>query len=92
MSCCFRSILPLVADLLGGPASGGPKTSPTSEGPESAGPESVGGVAVKDRLLQLIIKGILYESCVDYCQQVTRRRLKYLTFIFSICKFQIQIR
>ena len=26
-------------------------------------------VASNDRLLQLIIKGILYESCVDYCQQ-----------------------
>ena len=28
-----------------------------------------GLVAANDRLLQLIIKGILYESCVDYCQQ-----------------------
>ena len=26
-------------------------------------------VATKDRLMQLIIKGILYESCVDFCQQ-----------------------
>ncbi|XP_023345155.1 WD repeat-containing protein 47 [Eurytemora carolleeae] len=26
-------------------------------------------VATNDRLLQLIIKGILYESCVDFCQQ-----------------------
>ena len=26
-------------------------------------------LAANDRLLQLIIKGILYESCVDYCQQ-----------------------
>jgi hypothetical protein len=25
-------------------------------------------VATNDRLLQLLIKGILYESCVDYCQ------------------------
>ena len=25
-------------------------------------------VAGNDRLLQLLIKGILYESCVDYCQ------------------------
>ena len=28
-----------------------------------------GLVATKDRLMQLIIKGILYESCVDFCQQ-----------------------
>ena len=28
-----------------------------------------GAVATKDRLMQLIIKGILYESCVDFCQQ-----------------------
>ena len=28
-----------------------------------------GQVATKDRLMQLIIKGILYESCVDFCQQ-----------------------
>ena len=26
-------------------------------------------VSSNDRLLQLIIKGILYESCVDFCQQ-----------------------
>ena len=38
---CFRSILPLVSDLLGGSA--GPKTSPTSDDP----PEDQ--VAVKDR-------------------------------------------
>ena len=25
-------------------------------------------MACNDRLLQLLIKGILYESCVDYCQ------------------------
>ena len=28
-----------------------------------------GAVATKDRMMQLIIKGILYESCVDFCQQ-----------------------
>jgi hypothetical protein len=29
----------------------------------------MGNVASNDRMLQLLIKGILYESCVDYCQQ-----------------------
>ena len=29
---------------------------------------SSSNVACNDRLLQLLIKGILYESCVDYCQ------------------------
>eukprot|EP00092_Neocalanus_flemingeri_P034667 GFUD01037715.1.p1 GENE.GFUD01037715.1~~GFUD01037715.1.p1 ORF type:complete len:790 (-),score=138.70 GFUD01037715.1:532-2901(-) len=51
---CFKLILPLVKDLLAG------------EKKESV-PSSL--VASNDRLLQLIIKGILYESCVDYCQQ-----------------------
>ena len=55
---CFRDILPLVEDLLGGAE----KKSPTADYPDH-------NVATKDRLLQLIIKGILYESCVDYCQQ-----------------------
>ena len=49
---CFKNILPLVYDLLGGEKK-----------------ESNVLVASNDRLLQLIIKGILYESCVDFCQQ-----------------------
>jgi len=56
-AACFQQILPLVRDLL----TGGEKK------------EVLGGagsiLAANDRLLQLIIKGILYESCVDYCQQ-----------------------
>ena len=52
---CFKQILPLVRELLAGE-----RRSP------APGP---GLVAANDRLLQLIIKGILYESCVDYCQQ-----------------------
>ena len=55
---CFNQILPLVRDLLTG---GSTERKETVTGAT--------GLAANDRLLQLIIKGILYESCVDYCQQ-----------------------
>jgi WD40 repeat protein len=64
---CFKEILPLVEDLLSGD-----KRQPVNNGGgggASADDESAEMVASNDRLLQLIIKGILYESCVDYCQQ-----------------------
>ena len=61
---CFKDVLPLVEDLLGGGDRG--KVHPTSNGEENSTDELV---ATNDRLLQLIIKGILYESCVDFCQQ-----------------------
>ena len=42
----------------------------TSGDKKEAGAGAVNPIlAANDRLLQLIIKGILYESCVDYCQQ-----------------------
>jgi len=50
---CFKLILPLVGNLLSGE-----KRDPANS-----------LIASNDRLLQLIIKGILYESCVDFCQQ-----------------------
>ena len=69
-SSCFQQVLPLVKDLL------------TGEKKETVAGSIL---AANDRLLQLIIKGreldlsvylfhhscpgILYESCVDYCQQ-----------------------
>ena len=70
---CFREILPLVQDMLGGDGQGqgGEKTREkvlgevTAAAPASQ-PQQL--VATNDRLLQLIIKGILYESCVDFCQ------------------------
>ena len=46
-------------------AEGGPSSS-SAPSVESASSSS--SVACNDRLLQLLIKGILYESCVDYCQ------------------------
>ena len=89
---CFREVLPLVEDLLGG-NSMGDKKSPSSgikmiwwhellidivslDFRQSQKVHTLcfldlqdGLVATKDRLMQLIIKGILYESCVDFCQQ-----------------------
>ncbi|XP_059472185.1 WD repeat-containing protein 47 isoform X2 [Neocloeon triangulifer] len=53
---CFKEVLPLVEKFLPGDRKG--------MGDE-AGPLS----AKNDRLIQLVIKGILYESCVSYCQQ-----------------------
>ncbi|XP_039763105.1 WD repeat-containing protein 47 isoform X1 [Pararge aegeria] len=52
---CFREVYPLVEQFL--PCD----KKPTTNG---AAPKS----AKNDRLMQLIIKGILYEACVNYCQ------------------------
>ncbi|XP_072385106.1 WD repeat-containing protein 47 isoform X1 [Diabrotica undecimpunctata] len=51
---CFREVYPLVAEYLLG------DKKPTDGNANSS--------AQNDRLIQLIIKGILYESCVNYCQ------------------------
>lgn len=51
---CFREIYPLVAEFLPGD-----KKSTEINANDSS---------KNDRLIQLIIKGILYESCVNYCQ------------------------
>ncbi|XP_037073854.1 WD repeat-containing protein 47-like, partial [Pollicipes pollicipes] len=52
---CFRTVLPLVEKFL------------PSE--RKRGGERQDECASSDRLIQLLIKGILYESCVEYCQQ-----------------------
>ncbi|XP_043287046.1 WD repeat-containing protein 47 isoform X2 [Venturia canescens] len=52
---CFREVHPLVEKFLPGDR----KSSEPGNPPSSA---------KNDRLIQLIIKGILYESCVNYCQ------------------------
>lgn len=67
---CFKSILPLVEELLSNNLQ--QPADPANNGGEDSrdgGDSLPTDVASKDRLLQLIIKGILYESCVDYCQQ-----------------------
>lgn len=51
---CFREIYPLVAEFLASDK----KTSDVNSNL----------CAKNDRLIQLIIKGILYESCVNFCQ------------------------
>ncbi|XP_062567711.1 WD repeat-containing protein 47-like isoform X1 [Saccostrea cucullata] len=50
---CFRDVTPLVEKYLT-PMDKSKHNSETAE---------------EDRLLQLVLKGMLYESCVDYCQQ-----------------------
>ncbi len=50
---CFKEVLPLISKFL-------PSTDPTK-------PTS-GQIAQNERLVQLIVKGLLYESCVEYCQ------------------------
>uniref|UniRef100_T1JLL1 CTLH domain-containing protein n=1 Tax=Strigamia maritima TaxID=126957 RepID=T1JLL1_STRMM len=49
---CFRAIYPLVEKFL----------PPDKKSLENQ------AMAKNDRLIQLVIKGILYESCVEYCQ------------------------
>lgn len=51
---CFREVYPLVVEFLPGDRKTTDANANTS--------------AKNDRLIQLIIKGILYESCVNYCQ------------------------
>lgn len=51
---CFREVYPLVAEFLPG------DKKPTDSNANAA--------SRNDRLIQLVIKGILYESCVNYCQ------------------------
>lgn len=51
---CFRDIYPLVERFL--------------PGDRNSNSNSSISFAKNDRLIQLIIKGVLYESCVNYCQ------------------------
>lgn len=51
---CFREVYPLVSDFL--------------PGDRKSTDLNANASAKNDRLIQLIIKGILYESCVNYCQ------------------------
>lgn len=52
---CFRQVYPLVEKFLPSDKKSGER-------------EVLSGAAKNDRLIQLLIKGILYESCVKYCQ------------------------
>lgn len=55
---CFTAVYPLVQPFL---------NSTEKKEPNS-------GFSANDRLLQLIVKGIFYESCVDYCQNKAIRK------------------
>lgn len=50
---CFQKIYPLIEGLL-------ENINPKKEGHTES--------STNDRLIQLIVKGILYESAVDFCQ------------------------
>ncbi|KAK2189066.1 hypothetical protein NP493_115g02005 [Ridgeia piscesae] len=68
---CFKDVQPLVEMFL--PSD---KRSRKSDGTIS--------VSKNDRLVQLLIKGILYESCVDYCQhKATSTRYDYKDLTLS---------
>ncbi|KAK3883535.1 hypothetical protein Pcinc_012139 [Petrolisthes cinctipes] len=54
---CWTQVFPLVEKFL-----------PAEHRSGLAGAMEGVGMARNDRLVQLIIKGLLYESCVDYCQ------------------------
>ncbi|XP_066155017.1 WD repeat-containing protein 47 isoform X4 [Euwallacea fornicatus] len=51
---CFREVYPLVAEFL--------------PGDKKSTDSNANACSRNDRLIQLVIKGILYESCVNYCQ------------------------
>ncbi|XP_046586077.1 WD repeat-containing protein 47 isoform X1 [Neodiprion lecontei] len=52
---CFREVYPLVEKFLPGDRKSSDNTGVVTS-------------AKNDRMIQLVIKGILYESCVNYCQ------------------------
>ncbi|KAB7498557.1 WD repeat-containing protein 47 [Armadillidium nasatum] len=54
---CWQQVYPLVEKFL-----------PADHKKGLVGQGEGAGMARNDRLLQLIIKGLLYESCVDFCQ------------------------
>lgn len=58
---CFREVYPLVEKFL--PCNNNNNNQKSVDGSNDASSSSK-----NDRLIQLIIKGILYESCVRYCQ------------------------
>uniref|UniRef100_A0A0K0EAJ1 CTLH domain-containing protein n=1 Tax=Strongyloides stercoralis TaxID=6248 RepID=A0A0K0EAJ1_STRER len=67
---CFLKILPLVEALL-------PKNISSSSSKKNDFREEV---AINNRLLQLIVKGCFYESCVDYCQGQALGDVKQIDF------------
>ncbi|XP_038046884.1 WD repeat-containing protein 47-like isoform X1 [Patiria miniata] len=61
---CFQDVYPLVARFL----------------PADKNLEISDHTASKDRLVQLLVKGLVFESCVDFCQQrATAKDVQYST-------------
>lgn len=66
---CFRECLPLVARFLEPPKdTPSTPTSSTTAASLSAGLRTQQQIAQNERLVQLLVKGLLYEACVEYCQ------------------------
>ena len=70
---CFREVHPLVEKFLPGDRKSTDPAHPVTS-------------AKNDRLIQLIIKGILYESCVNYCQAKATgsKESEQVTFVFIL--------
>lgn len=69
---CFREVYPLVEKFL-----------PGDRNPDTNQPIAF---AKNDRLIQLIIKGVLYESCVNYCQAKATGSKESVQVSVEICK------
>jgi hypothetical protein len=58
---CFKEILPLISKFI-------PIIDTSRSNSSSSGGASMNQISQNERLIQLIVKGLLYESCVEYCQ------------------------
>lgn len=59
---CFRECLPLVSRFLEPPKDSAVAATPTTQN------RTQQQIAQNERLVQLLVKGLLYEACVEYCQ------------------------
>lgn len=59
---CFQALVPLVARFLETPSSG---TGTPERGTKSIARRSASN---QDRMVQLLVKGVFYEACVEYCK------------------------
>lgn len=66
---CFKEILPLVSKFLEtSPSNTNSTHSSSNQNIENLTDTSKFLTSQNERLVQLIVKGLLYESCVEYCQ------------------------
>lgn len=66
---CFKEILPLVNKFLTlTPSNTSSSGSNSNQITDDVSDSSKNPTSQNERLIQLIVKGLLYESCVEYCQ------------------------